>query len=172
MEVALFTVGLLLAIFALVFLFLFPIWRGAAWVPSPPSTAVRMAVLSGAAPGQRVADLGSGDGRVLIALARRGAEAHGYEVNPLLVLLSRRAIRRSGLGGRAFVHWKSFWRADLSPFDAITLFQGSFVMRKLERKVGQELRPGARVVSDYWAFPTLVPQARVGTLYRYVVAQR
>lgn len=169
MEAAILSVALVLGIFALVFLFLFPIGRGAAWVPSTLAKAVRMAALAGAAPGQRVADLGSGDGRVLIALARRGAEAHGYEVNPLLVVASRVAIRRAGLSGHARVHWKSFWRADLSRFDAVTLFQGSFVMRKLERKVRRELRPGARVVSDYWAFPALVPQSRVGTLYRYVV---
>ncbi|HTZ53024.1 MAG TPA: hypothetical protein VMF68_15255 [Spirochaetia bacterium] len=169
MEAALLSVTLILGILALVFLFLFPIGRGAAWVPSTPAKAVMMAVLAGAAPGQRVADLGSGDGRVLIALARRGAEAHGYEVNPLLVVASRVAIRRAGLAGQARVHWKSFWRADLSPFDAVTLFQGSFVMRKLERKVRRELRPGARVVSDYWAFPALKPQSRQGTLYCYVV---
>jgi len=169
MEAAVLAVALVLGTFALVFLFLFPIGRGAAWVPSTPAKAVRMAVLSGAAPGRRVADLGSGDGRVLIALARRGAEAHGFEVNPLLVVASRIAIRRAGLSGRARVHWKSFWRADLSRFDAVTLFQGSFVMRRLERKVRRELRPGARVVSDYWAFPALEPRSRQGTLYCYVV---
>jgi SAM-dependent methyltransferase len=169
MAAALLTLALILCTFALVFLFFFPLGRGAVYVPSAPGKAVRIARMAGASPGQRAADLGSGDGRILIALARRGAEAHGYEVNPLLVLVSRAAIRRAGLGGRAFVHWKSFWRADLSGFDAVTLFQGSFIMRRLERKIRRELRPGARVISDFWAFPTLAPESRSGTLYRYRV---
>ena len=169
MADALLTLGLIASTFVVVFLFLFPLSRGAVFVASAPEKVTLMADLSGAGPGERAADLGSGDGRVVIALARRGAEAHGYEVNPVLVLVSRRNIRRAGLGGRAFVHWKSFWRADLSRFDVLTLFQGSFIMRRLERKVRRELRPGARVVSDFWAFPTLSPETRTGTVYRYRV---
>ena len=175
MAAALLTLALILSVFILVFLFLFPLGRGAVYVPSAPRKAVRIARMAGAAPGQRAADLGSGDGRVLIALARRGAEAHGYEINPVLVLVSRAAIRRAlrrpgrSTAGMAVVHWKSFWRADLSGFDAITLFQGSFIMRRLERKIRRELQPGARVISDFWAFPTLAPETRDGTLYRYRV---
>jgi ribosomal protein L11 methylase PrmA len=126
-----------------------------------------MAELSGAAVGERAADLGSGDGRIVIALARRGAEAHGFEVNPILVLVSRRNVRRAGLQGRAIIHWKNFWRADLSRFQALTIFQGSAVMRRLEAKVKRELAPGARVISDCWGFPTLAPQGVVGTVLFY-----
>jgi len=169
MAAVLLTLALILSAFVLVFLFFFPLARGAVYVPSAPEKVLLMAELAGAAPGQRAADLGSGDGRILIELARRGAEAHGYEINPLLVLVSRRNIRRAGLRGRAFVHWKSFWRADFSRFDAITLFQGSFIMRRLERKIRRELRPGGRIVSDFWAFPGLAPETRSGTLYRYRV---
>ena len=68
---------------------------------------------------------------------------------------------------RAFIHWKSFWRARLSPFDAVTVFQGSFVMRRLENKLRRELAPGARVVSDYWGFPTMVRESVHGTLTCY-----
>ncbi len=113
------------------------------------------------------ADLGSGDGRIVIALARQGAEAHGFEVNPVLTLISLRNIRRAGFHGRAFIHWKSFWRADLSRFDVVTLFQGSFVMRRLEAKVRKELAPGARVVSDYWGFPTMTAERVEGTVVCY-----
>jgi SAM-dependent methyltransferase len=167
MTAAILTVAIVLAAFALVFLVFFPLGRGAVYVPSSPEKALLLAELSGAAGGQRAADLGSGDGRVVIALARRGAEAHGFEVNPILVLLARRNIRRAALQERAFIHWKSFWRADLSGFDVITLFQGSFVMRRLEAKVRRELAPGARVVSDYWGFPTLAAEKTAGTVSCY-----
>ncbi len=131
-----------------------------------------MAELAGVSWGDKAADLGSGDGRVVIALARRGAEAHGYEINPALVLLSTWNIRRSGVAGRARVHWGSFWRADLSPFQAVTVFQGSFIMHRLERKVLRELSDGSRVVSDYWKFPTLRPERVTGTFHVYRMGAR
>ena len=170
MAAAILTVGAVCAGFALVFLVFFPLGRGAVYVPSTPEKAALLAELSGASRGEKAADLGSGDGRVVIALARRGAEAHGFEVNPALVLAARRNIRRASLQGRAFIHWKSFWRADLSPFDVVTVFQGSFVMRRLEAKVRRELGPGARVVSDFWGFPTLAHERITGTVFVYRIA--
>ncbi len=160
-------IALTLAACYLLFFLLFPLARGAIYEPSTREQTDRIAEAAAVGPGDRAADLGSGDGRVLIALAERGAEAHGYEINPILVLLSRRNIRKAGLAGRAVVHWKSFWRADISRFDAVTVYQASYVMRRLEAKVRKELREGARVVSDYWGFPTLAPEARLGTLSRY-----
>jgi hypothetical protein len=169
MTAAILTVASVLAVFTLVFLVFFPLGRGAVYVPSSVEKALLLAELSGAAGGTKAADLGSGDGRVVIALARRGAEAHGYEVNPVLVALARRNIRRAALQGRAFIHWKSFWRADLSGFDALTVFQGSFIMRRLEDKVKKELAPGTRVVSDFWGFPSLAAEKTVGTVFIYRV---
>lgn len=167
MAAALLTLAGICALFALVFLVFFPLGRGAIYVPSSPEKALILAELSGAARGERAADLGSGDGRVVIALARQGAEAHGFEVNPVLVLLSLWNIRRTGLQDRAFIHWKSFWRADFSGFDVLTIFQGSFVMRRLEAKVRKELPSGSRVVSDFWGFPSLAPQRMAGTVFFY-----
>ncbi len=167
MLIALLTVGSIIGGFALVFLVIFPLGRGAVYVPSTREKAVLLAALSEAGPGERAADLGSGDGRVVIALARRGAEAHGFEVNPVLVLIGRRNIRRAGLKGRAFIHWKSFWGADLSGFDAVTLFQGHAIMHRLEAKLRRELARGSRVVSDYWGFPGLDTVRVQGTVLCY-----
>jgi ribosomal protein L11 methylase PrmA len=153
--------------FYLVFFVFFPLGRGAIYDPSTHEETVIMAEVAAIAVGEKAADLGSGDGRVVIALARRGAEAHGFEVNPVLVMISRRNIRRAGMQGRAFIHWRSFWRADLSSFDIITVFQVSFVMGRLEAKVKRELPQGARIVSHYWRFPTLLPETARGDIYRY-----
>jgi len=160
-------ISIILAVFSLVFFVFFPIGRGAVFFPSLRSHALRMAELAEVSAGDRAADLGSGDGRVVIALARRGAEAHGFEINPALVLLSRWNIRRSGCAARAHVHWQSFWSIDLSGFDAVTLFQGGFIMKRLEKKVLGELAAGARVVSDYWGFPTIQPVHVSGTIHVY-----
>ena len=86
--------------------------RGAPFVPSGSETVKRMVKLGDIHWGEKAADLGSGDGRIVIGLAKAGAEAHGYEINPFLVLWSRRQIRRAGLSDKAFVHWTSFWKQD------------------------------------------------------------
>jgi len=151
----------------LVFFVFFPLGRGAIYDPSTSEETRQMAELADVRAGEKVADLGSGDGRVVIALALKGAEAHGYEVNPVLVAISRRNIRRLGLHGRAFIHWGNFWRRNLSHYNLITVFQVGFVMARLEAKLRRELAPGARVVSHYWRFPGLQPERTVGSIYRY-----
>jgi hypothetical protein len=161
------SVLIIVTVFYLLFFVFFPIGRGAVFFPSMRSHVQRMAELSGVSYGDKAVDLGSGDGRVVIALARRGAESHGYEINPALVLLSRWNVGRAGLHGRAHIHWGSFWRADLSSFHAVTVFQGSFIMQRLEKKVLRELTHGARVVSDYWQFPNLKPELVLETVYVY-----
>jgi len=153
----------------LFFFVFFPIGRGAIYDPSTQAEAEMMAGLAEVRPGEKAADLGSGDGRVLCALARAGAEAHGYEINPILVLVSRRNIRRSGLAGRAFVHWGNFWRASLSPYSLVTTFQVGFVMGRLEAKLLREMAPGSRIVSHYWRFPVLRPEQVRSNIYRYRV---
>ncbi len=69
-----------------------------------------------------VLDIGSGDGRVLIACARAGMAVEGWELNPFLVLWSRAAIARLGLSGKARVHWCSMWRRSAAPFYAVFVF--------------------------------------------------
>jgi hypothetical protein len=162
-------ISIVIAVFYIAFFVVFPIGRGAVFFPSMPAHAKRMAELAAVFHGDRAVDLGSGDGRVVIALARHGAEAHGYEINPALVLLARWNIRRSGLQALAHVHWQSFWRVDLSRFQAVTVFQAGSIMKRLERKVRRELPAGARVVSDYWGFPGLPPARVDGTIHVYVV---
>lgn len=162
---------LVLAIAAYLVLYVFfPLARGALYDPSSPEETRHMVEIAGPSPGEKAADLGSGDGRVVIALARTGVEAHGYEVNPILVVLSRSKIRREGLLGSAFIHWASFWRADLSGYDIITVFQVGFVMGRLESKLKREVSPDVRIVSHYWKFPSLRPEKTRGNIHLYRIA--
>lgn len=127
--------------------------NGAIYDPSRKKDVEKMVEVAEIKGNEVSADLGSGDGRVVIAFAKKGIQAHGYEINPLLVLLSKINIRREGLKGKAFIHWKSFWKADLSKYDIITVFQVDFAMSKLEKKISKELKPGAKVISNQWTFP-------------------
>ena len=129
------------------------IMRGIPYARSTPEAVATMVTLSEVRNGQMAADLGSGDGRVVTALAQVGAEAHGYEINPFLVLWSRFRVRRAGLSGRANIHWKSFWRHDFSSFEVVAVFGTLKVMARIEHKLSAELNLGARVVSNLFQLP-------------------
>ncbi|PNR94979.1 hypothetical protein [Petrotoga olearia] len=149
-----FSIILALLLFYLLFFWIIPFsLKGAIFDPSRKKDVEKMLELAELKGEEISADLGSGDGRVVIAFARKGIQAHGFEINPLLVLISKINIRRAGLKGKAFIHWKNFWKADLSKFDIITVFQVDFAMNELENKLKKELKPEAKVISNQWAFP-------------------
>ena len=119
--------------------------------------------------GEKIADLGSGNGKLVIEFAKRGAEAHGYEINPFLVLLSKWKINREGLRGKAFVHWKSFWKEDLGRFDVVLIFQVGYIMGALEKKLKREARKKIRIVSNNWRFPKLKCIKEKDKIYYYEI---
>jgi cyclopropane fatty-acyl-phospholipid synthase-like methyltransferase len=99
-------------------------------------------------PGDVVYDLGSGDGRIVIAAARDfGARAVGVELDPRLVQESRDAAYAAGVGDRATFVWKDIFDVDLSPATVVTVYLFPEVNARLLPKLMRELRPGARVVS-------------------------
>jgi predicted RNA methylase len=149
-----FFIILLLLILYLLFFWVIPFsLKGAIFDPSKKRDVEKMIAVAEIKGEEISADLGSGDGRIVIAFAKKGIQAHGFEINPFLVLISRRNIRRAGLKGKAFIHWKNFWKADLSKFDIITVFQVDFAMNELENKLKKELKSGAKVISNQWTFP-------------------
>jgi len=163
------TVYLILIAGLLVFIIAFgiPFFRGAPYAPTSPKGVRRMIDLAGIRPGMRTVDLGSGDGRIVIALARTGTQAEGFEINRVLVWWSRMRIRAAGLEDRATVHHRSIFDADLSQYDAILLFGVFHMMEKLEEKLDAEAQPGTVIVSNLFRFPTWQPVHREGKLYVY-----
>jgi len=127
--------------------------------------------LAGDMKGKKVVDLGSGDGRVVIAFAKKGAEAHGYEINPLLVWRSRRTIIRAGLQDHAIIHWRSFWSADFRQYDLIHCFCINFMMGRLERKLKKEFSKKGRIISVYFEFPHLKQNDQKGDVRSYEVSR-
>lgn len=146
---------------------LFWLSRGAFFVPMPRSGVQRVIRLLALRGGEKAVDVGSGDGRLLIALAEAGAEAYGFEHNLLLVWRSRRNMRRAGLSHKAFVRWSNFWNEDFSSFDTVTIYGIPYIMGRLEKKLRAELRPGARVVSYSFRFPTWQPVKSEKRIYLY-----
>ncbi|HEY7654215.1 MAG TPA: methyltransferase domain-containing protein [Methylomirabilota bacterium] len=128
-----------------------------------------------------VYDLGSGDGRIVIAAARdRGARGVGLEIDPALVAESAERARRLGLADRVSFLRQDLFEADLRPATVVTLYLSPDLNRRLRPKLLSELRPGARIVSHSfdmgdWA-PTRILQVSSNegshTLYLWVVPAR
>ena len=155
--------------FAILFsiFFLWPFLFGAPFEPTSEKKIKKMIKLARVKKGDKAVDLGSGDGRIVIALARAGAEAHGYEINPFLVLISKYRIKKAGLKGKAFIHWKSFWSVDFRKYNIVMLFQFRTIMHRLEKKLRKELKSNSRVVSYYWKFPKWKPIKKIENIYLY-----
>src|SRR6185437_7522273 len=110
-----------------------------------------MVELADPQPGEKAADLGSGDGRIVIAFAQRSTEMHGYEIDDELRKLSLQNIKELNLPN-AFIHNRDFWEEDLSQYDIICCYPMPTIMGRLERKLQEELKPGSRVVLNYFPF--------------------
>src|SRR4051812_19413701 len=92
------------------------------WVPMPDTQVERLLDLAKVTAADFVMDLGSGDGRTVIAAAKRGARAVGVEFNPDLVTLSRHRAREAGVADKATFVEGDLFKADLSRATVITLF--------------------------------------------------
>ena len=148
-----------------------PVVRGAIFFPTKNERVKVVLEMADVGPGQKIADIGSGDGRILIAFARKGIEAHGYEINPLLVLRSRWAICRAHLGNRAFVHWKDFWKISLSGFDAVIIYGMPRILKDFEDKVEKEVVAGTKVISIIYKFPKRNAVAVKDKIYAYRIGE-
>jgi len=115
----------------------------------PSSPAVVAAMLEMAKVGDQdvVYDLGSGDGRIVIAAAQRGAMAVGIEIDPTLVSLSRELAEKSGAGNRIRIVPQDIFDADISPATVVTLYLLPETNLALRPKLLRELKPGSVVVS-------------------------
>lgn len=126
---------------------------GAPFVPSTDPVAKRMIELSGLRRGQTAFDLGSGDGKLVLLAAQRGANAVGLEINPYLVLYSTLRYMKHRSSGTARSKWGNFWRHDLSKADVVFVYLLPWRMEKLAAKLKQELKPGSVVVTNSFIFP-------------------
>ncbi|MBI4458339.1 hypothetical protein HY633_05230 [Candidatus Uhrbacteria bacterium] len=140
---------------------------GAPFLPTDKRNLDHMIALSELKPGDRFADLGSGDGRLVIAAAKTGAKAEGWEINPYLWLLARARAVFAGVGSRAEMRLGSYWWENFSGYDVISLYLIDMQMPRMERKLQAELAPGARIVSHVFKFPNWKPVEKRGSVYLY-----
>lgn len=147
-----------------------------------------MIELANIKPGEKAADLGSGDGRIVIELVKAGAEVVGYELDQSRIELSEENIKKAFMNChpesserpfkdssalpqndiiKPLILQKDFWEEDLSHYEIITVYPMPDVMEILEKKLLGELQPGARVLLNYYAFPNWQYETTKDHIYLY-----
>jgi len=145
----------------------------ALWQPTDSITVQRILFLAGLREGERVVDLGCGDGRIVVAAAKAyHVWATGVEIDPFRVLYGRIWILLAGVRGRARILRRNMYTFDLTNIDVVILFLSATANFKLQTKLKRELKPGSRVVSYYhpmWGWtPTTTGESRDGyAIYVY-----
>jgi SAM-dependent methyltransferase len=116
------------------------------FVVTPPEVVERMLRIAEVGPGDTLIDLGSGDGRIAIASARRGARALGVDNDPELVRLAAENAKRAGVAGRAKFDVRDIFDTDLSGATVVAFYLlPEFNVKLLQRLLA--LEPGTRIVS-------------------------
>jgi SAM-dependent methyltransferase len=130
------------------------------WVPSPPDMVNKLMELAKVTPADVVMDLGSGDGRNVIAAAKLGARALGVEYNPDMVALSRKLAQDAGVGEKAQFVEADMYGYDISKATVMALFLLPVNMNRLAPKFFN-LAPGSRIVANTFGIDGWEPDTRV-----------
>ncbi|KAM6350346.1 ATP synthase subunit C lysine N-methyltransferase isoform 2-T4 [Podargus strigoides] len=141
--------GTLVALYAVVTPFVIPALRKVC-LPFVPATAAQiqnvLKMLENR--GGSLVDIGSGDGRVVIAAAKKGFKAVGYELNPWLVWYSRYRAWRDGVSFSRYMN--------------VVVFGVPQMMPQLEKKLEEELECNARIIACRFPFPCWIPDHTTG----------
>jgi len=121
------------------------------WVPTPEELVERMLRMAQTTPNDFVVDLGSGDGRIAIAAAKKfGARSLGVEFNPDMVELSNRNAAKAGVNGKAQFKRADIFDTDFSQATVVTMYLLPGLNLKLRPKL-LEMKPGTRIVSHQFS---------------------
>jgi SAM-dependent methyltransferase len=126
------------------------------WVPTPEELVEKMLDLARVTSADYVVDLGSGDGRNVIAAAKRGARALGVEYNPDMVALSNRRAAEAGVGDKAKFVQGDMFEADFSEATVLAMFLLPDNLDRLKPKMAK-LKPGTRIVLNTFGVPGWKP---------------
>ncbi|MBM3787916.1 MAG: methyltransferase domain-containing protein [Acidobacteria bacterium] len=120
----------------------------APYYPTPELVVEKMLQLAGTKKGEKVFDLGSGDGRIVImAAAKFGADSTGVEFDKDLAVQSSERIRRMGLSERARIIHGDMLQQDYSPADVITVYLLPVANDKMRPILEKQLKKGTRIVA-------------------------
>lgn len=152
--------------------------RGAPYEPLAADVVERVIKLAEIKPGEVFYDLGSGDGRVVVAAAMVGAQAVGVEFDFFRTWYSRFWIMFFGLRNRARIIQNDIFDQDISGADVVFTYLLPETNKKLYPKLKKELKEGTRIVSAAFSYPKMKPEKvdpdgpPYGPLYLYKIKKR
>ena len=132
--------------------------KDSVWVPTSPALVEKMLDMAKVTKDDFLIDLGCGDGRMVIAAAKRGARALCVEFNPEMVKLGRQLAAEAGVTDRTTFVEGDMFEADISKATVLALFLMPDNLRRLEPKF-RALRPGTRIVVNTFGVPEWTPTA-------------
>lgn len=161
MTVIFLIIGILIILFGFVLAF------GAPYLPTLRPQIYDAFELLDLKPGQTLLELGSGDGRIMRLAAERGLYVVGYELNPILVIISYVVTWK--YRKRVKIVWGDFWQREWPPSDGAFVFLIGRFMKRLDRKVRTSHQGPRKVVSFAFQIPGKQPvDTRTGLyLYKY-----
>jgi SAM-dependent methyltransferase len=147
------------------------------FVPTPEQVVAGMLELAKVGPKDVVYDLGSGDGRIVIAAARlHGARGVGIDIDPQRVKEARDNARKAGVAGRVEFREGDLFKADIGEATVVTLYLLPRINLQVRPKLLSELKAGTRIVSHGFDMGDWQPAAtrKVGTstVYYWIVPER
>jgi precorrin-6B methylase 2 len=158
----------LLVVIGVVLMFGFVVFFGAPYLPTLKPQIETALDLLDLKPGQTLIEVGSGDGRVLLAAAHRGLHAVGYELNPILVLFSlwhTRKVRK-----QVKVVWGNALTKQWSATDGVFVFGVDRIMPKLYKKIVQSIDKPVKVASFSFTIPEQKPVVTKKGINLYIIA--
>lgn len=121
-------------------------------------------------PGTKIADMGAGDGRVLIAAVKAGAKvAEGWEIEPAAWLAAKINVKKARLSKKIKIHFGDMWRANLENYDLVYVYQLTRYAPRFVKKCQSEMKPGSIVVANTYPLEGLKLWQRDRELYIYVI---
>lgn len=133
----------------------------APFVVTPERDVDRMMRLGGVGPGDYLIDLGSGDGRIVIAAAERGAIGQGIELDPNLIRESWLRAEGAGVRDRVGFVNQDLFEADFSLATVVTMYLMPDVVLRLRPLLLEQLAPGTRVISNSFTLGDWEPEQHI-----------
>jgi SAM-dependent methyltransferase len=156
-----------------------PLHKPDVWyVATSPEIVDRMVDLAHVRPGDVVYDLGCGDGRMVIAAAKKfGTRGVGVDIDPAFIRVARANAKAQGVDDLVTFKVQDLFETDLREATVVMLYLLPTVNRRLKPKLFAELRPGARVVSHNWDMGPSWPADRAvhlghEAIYLWVMPER
>ena len=132
------------------------------YVPTPHEVVDDMLRLANVGKGDVLYDLGSGDGRIAIAAAKKfGIKAVGIDIDPDRIKEATENARKAGVSNLVQFRQEDLFKADFKEATVVTLYLLPDLNVKLRPRLWEDLKPGTRIVSHQFDMGTWKPEKRL-----------